>query len=309
MPLPTHPPRRFTPQCFSFTNLKSSFEEIQLWFAGKADSGSADHKGDWAKWHRFRLAEARGKGLLAKVRDNVRLAVLRCVLLLSAAAALHERSRGCATSRFGVLLVVSAAMPAAMAVFYLLSLPLRSLRTRRLRLRGSRWLPGLGTNWLRAPAQLAALGGCAYGYGHFVRWYATDWGGDGVNCLEGDLHNWGLFVFCGLAVATYLLQMLGTLADAPSRKALAKDKDGKHANPSAAARRAARAKLALIGVADFFYFASDALICAGLLAALFLLSLLHIGTLQSSVLFRSRDFARVISNKLRHADLLERILS
>ena len=39
------------------------------------------------------------------------------------------------------------------------------------------------------------------------------------------------------------------------------------------------------------------------------LLMLPLLTLQSSVLFRSQNFARVIAKKLRHADLLERILS
>ena len=74
-------------------------------------------------------------------------------------------------------------------------------------------------------------------------------------------------------------------------------------------RALAWAKLRVIAMADFFYFISDALICWLLLTSLFLLSLLPLLTLQSSVLFRSQNFARVIAKKLRHADLLERILS
>ena len=86
------------------------------------------------------------------------------------------------------------------------------------------------------------------------------------------------------------------------------NKDGKYTS-GIGVRLLAQLKLSIIEAADFFYFISDALICGGLLLSLFLLSLLPLLTIQSSLLFRSRDFAKVISRKLRHADLLERILS
>lgn len=269
-------------------------------FTGKADPFSNDHKGDWAKWHRFRLAEAREKPLEAKVRDNLRLALLRCVLLVATASSLQVGAAAPRdASRLGTLLVCALGMSAALLVFYAVVGLLKVLRAQKFKFRG-RWLIAFHAG---SPLQLAAFGGCLFGYGRFLQWYAVDTAG-----LEAERHNWGLLLFGGLLLNTYVLQLLVTLADAPSRKALEKSKEGKYtAGP--VVRLLAAAKLRVIGLADYFYFLNDALICGLLLASLFLLSLLPLLTLQSSVLFRSRDFARVIAKKISHAELLERILS
>ena len=297
-------PWLFNPQCFSFTNIKASAEEIQHWLVGKADPDSSEHKGDWVKWHAFRLAEARDKPLEAKVRDNVRLALLRCVLLVAASSSLRvegdKETNHC--SRVGTMLLCGLGMSAALLVFYGANVLLRVLRAQKLHCGdGSRWLIAFNAG---SPFQVAALGGCVVAYGYFVEWYAVQ-----TSCLSADNHNWGLLVFGGLLLNTYALQLFVTLADVPSRRALAqKDKAGKYrAGPLT--RGLAWAKLRVIAMADFFYFINDALICWLLLTSLFLLSLLPLLTLQSSVLFRSQNFARVIAKKLRHADLLERILS
>ena len=204
-------------------------------------------------------------------------------------------------SRVGTMLLCALGMSAALLVFYLANVLLRLLHAMLpKRLDCSRWLIGLNAS---SPFQAAVLAGSVVAYGYFVDWYAMQ-----VACLADERHNWGLLVFGGLLLNTYVLQLCATLADAPSKRALKKDSKGKY-RAGILTRALAWAKLRVIAMADFFYFISDALICWLLLTSLFLLSLLPLLTLQSSVLFRSQNFARVIAKKLRHADLLERILS
>lgn len=197
-------------------------------------------------------------------------------------------------------------MGGAGLLFYVLRNLALCLKCRALRglCRGSRWIPALGSdNVLRIPVELVALGGCCYGYIYFVHWFAVE-----EYCLRADRHNWVLLLFSGLLLNTFVLQLLVTLDDAPSRHALTKSDDGQP-RAGCAWRLLAQCKLAIIDLADFYYYVCDALICSGLLLSLYLLSLLPLLSLQDTVLFRSRDFARVIDKKLRHADLLERILS
>ena len=241
--------------------------------------------------------------LEAKVRDGVRLALLRCVLLVAASSSLRvegdKEEEHC--SRVGTMLLCALGMSAALLVFYGANLLLRLLHAMLPRRGdGSRWLIGLNAS---SPFQAAVLAGCVVAYGYFVDWYAMQ-----MACLSAERHNWGLLVFGGLLLNTYVLQLCVTLADAPSKRALKKDKAGKY-RAGILTRGLAWAKLRVIAMADFFYLINDALICWVLLTSLFLLSLLPLLTLQSSVLFRSQNFARVIAKKLRHADLLERILS
>ncbi|KAL1498896.1 hypothetical protein AB1Y20_013418 [Prymnesium parvum] len=266
--------------------MKHAFAELQLWLAGDAISFSAEHRGSWMSWHNFRLETSRGRPLFSKMRI-VLIGILQRIVLLSGVAARLETNSGSKPSWRSLLILSSCTFFCMFQViFYVFACFLSPITAR-----GSSFL-GFSRIALAFRLVLASLVIVLYVFLHhqlLSQYILLDFSWNGfLNVV--------LLIFSGGSVGSLLIQVFAVLEST------------KFVDPRLDGHASIRVKAALRRYSEFWYFGFDAAVSLTLSLVWILIAMMPILYLQSRLLF-NRDFANVITLKIRRSEFLTKLLS
>jgi len=271
----------FNPQALSVANIKHSFAELKLWFRHKKVFSLSEEMNldNWEAWHQRRLKPFRKLSLAQKLRRSVIICILRLSLLVAIASRLETDHDSYASYRSLIVLVSCMLFCVFQLGYYFatsIQMPFVTLIT-------SVGGPS------RSIFCILVLAGTIVGYSILLHTLFSPY--VVLNGSQAGIQNGFLLFLGGGLASSYVIQMLAML-------------DSVQPGHS----KSFTFRMSMNTYADFWYFWFDWMLAFGLLLTLLCLSLLPLLSLQSQLLF-NRNFAKVVSSKLRRTAFLERILS